>query len=206
MRTVVDQYAYRMELARQYFPTTGRLIDVGCGSGEWGERLSKALGLEGYGIDVLDGCTAKIEFRVYDGHRIPFHDAYFDALIAIHVLHHTEAPETLVSEISRVTRPGARLMIIEDMASSKVQNFLTMAKDWYGNKVGNLLKATRGKRDWSLLRVPMTYNYRTYPQWYAMFENAGFRILEMRSLPKPLIEHGVFILERKGTQGEPPRA
>jgi SAM-dependent methyltransferase len=192
------RYAYRLDLARRHFPTAGRLLDVGCGPGDWAQWIARDLpGLEPHGVDVVDGCTADIRFQVYDGRRLPYPDGHFDAIVVFSVLHHADDPEALVSEIGRVSRTGGRLIVVEDMASSRVQTFLTRASDLYGNRVRAFWRAITGARRWAMTRVPMTYRYRSYPDWVATFDAHRLTVIEMISIPKLTIEHGVFVLEKR---------
>ena len=88
-------------------------------------------------------------------------------------------------------------MIIEDMASSRLQNLLTKAGDIYGNKIRNFFRALRGASRFSSVLVPMEYGIRTYPEWMRIFSDRGLAIIEVRSIPHLTVEHGVFILERR---------
>jgi ubiquinone/menaquinone biosynthesis C-methylase UbiE len=192
------QYKYRLDLARRYFPAHGRLLDVGCGSGDWAASIARELpGLEAHGVDVVAGCTANIIFRQYDGRLLPFSDGHFDAVLVFSVLHHAEVPEDLVSEISRVSRLGARILVVEDIVSSRVQKVLTRIADVYANRVRNVGRALRGTGRWAMARVPMTYQYRSYPEWVSVFDERGLAVLQVSSIPKLMVEHGVFVLEKR---------
>lgn len=195
--TSPSRYAYRLDLVREYFPKGGRLLDVGCGDGSGARQFAEAQGMQPVGIDVVDGNAAEIDFQVYDGTTIPFEDGRFDAAIVIHVLHHTADPDRVVAEVARVCRPGARLMIIEDMASSRLQNFFTKASDLWGNRVRNFWRSITGRRKAAMMHVPMTYNIRTYPGWISTFAAHGLRLLHTQSIPHKMIEHGVFMLEKE---------
>jgi ubiquinone/menaquinone biosynthesis C-methylase UbiE len=194
----VDRYAYRVQLARQHFAKRGRILDVGCGDGAWARWISDAIpGLEPHGVDVLDGCTHEIAFATYDGARLPYPDDHFDAAVVFSVLHHALSPVALVKEIARVLAIGARVIVIEDIASSRLQTWFTRLSDLYGNRVSNFWRALTGRRKWELTQVPMTYEYRTYADWLATFAAHDLAVLETRSLPMLAIEHGVFVLEKR---------
>jgi len=197
---MAGQYQYRLELLDRFFPREGRILDVGCGTGQGVRQYADRLGLEPFGIDVINGNQASIEFQVYDGLTLPYEDAYFDAVTVVHVLHHAADPDRLVSEIARVAKPGGRLMIIEDMASSRLQTQLTKACDLYFNKVRNFWKFATGRQKLDMVRVPMSYEVRSYPQWSELFTGNGLTTLLMKSIPHRLVEHGVFILEKSGAR------
>ncbi len=48
-----------------------------------------------------------------DVHHLPFADGTFDNVLGLDVLHHFNAPVAALHEISRVLRPGGRLVLIE---------------------------------------------------------------------------------------------
>jgi ubiquinone/menaquinone biosynthesis C-methylase UbiE len=174
------------------------LLDVGCGGGGAARSIADAVAArEVHGVDVVDGCTSNIDFRVYDGKRLPYDDSSFDAVLVICVLHHATDPDELVGEISRVCRLGGKVLLVEDIASSKLQTWLTRLSDWYGNRVRNFRRALGGTLRWAMTRVPMTYEYRSYPEWHATFRRHGLHVVELLSIPHQIIEHGVFVLERR---------
>lgn len=55
--------------------------------------------------------VANVSFEVADMHRLPFPDASFDHVFAMHALNYTRQPETVLSEAARVLRPGGRLIV-----------------------------------------------------------------------------------------------
>lgn len=77
----------------------------------------------GSGPGFLAGCrpgmlstdlTAQTGVQVCaDVHHLPFPDGYFAAVAGIDVLHHFAAPARALAEISRVLRPGGRLVLVE---------------------------------------------------------------------------------------------
>lgn len=56
-----------------------------------------------------------IEYRIYDGRRIPFDEASFDRVWAMDVLEHVRHPELTVAEVRRVLRPGGLLVCRVDL-------------------------------------------------------------------------------------------
>lgn len=86
-------------------PDTGRVLDVGCGDG-WLARLvrDRKPGIEMLGIDVLVRDGTHIPVDAFDGHRLPYDNNSFDAVMFVDVLHHTEDPAELLGEATRVAR------------------------------------------------------------------------------------------------------
>ncbi|MFA6006398.1 MAG: glycosyltransferase [Candidatus Paceibacterota bacterium] len=101
----------------------GPILDFGCGTGV----LSTVFDPQQYvGVDTdaISIAYAKKHhqgrFVNFDGHTIPFSDQYFGLCFVVGVFHHLSDPQSLraFSEIKRVLRPGARLLIIEDTKNS----------------------------------------------------------------------------------------
>ncbi len=93
-----------------------RVLDIGSGNGGLGIALTRA-GANVSGIDVETDLHAiskmyaeaegvAVDFRLYDGTRMPFEDATFDFIISISVLEHVDDPETILKEAHRVLKPG----------------------------------------------------------------------------------------------------
>jgi SAM-dependent methyltransferase len=101
----------------------GRLLDVGCGTGEAVRGLARHVGAGGrvVGVDLGSAMIAEAQrrskraglqvgFQVMDAHRLDFPDDCFDGCRAARVLQHVEDPERVVAEMVRVTRPGGRVV------------------------------------------------------------------------------------------------
>lgn len=98
-----------------------RLLDVGCGDGALHRGLLAA-GVAVTGVDVADAQvesaranTPGARYLTFDGRRLPFDDASFDAVIAVCVFHHVAHDEqpALAAEMRRVARVGGVVTIIE---------------------------------------------------------------------------------------------
>ncbi len=91
----------------------GAILDVGCGVGQ----VVCALRERGFAARGIDVSAANVEAArdvacaVYDGRVIPFTDASFDAVGAFNVLEHVEEPVAFLDEMTRVLRPGGRMVV-----------------------------------------------------------------------------------------------
>jgi ubiquinone/menaquinone biosynthesis C-methylase UbiE len=59
---------------------------------------------------------ANVEAVVGDGEALPFADRSFDLAGTLRTLHHTARPERLLAELARVTRPGAQVLVADQLA------------------------------------------------------------------------------------------
>jgi SAM-dependent methyltransferase len=90
-------------------PGDGSLLEVGCGTGIYGDRLRR-LGWDAVGVDLSAGmlrhATARMPVIQGDAYRLPLRSASFDATLAVMV--HTDLPEyePALGEIFRVLKPG----------------------------------------------------------------------------------------------------
>src|SRR5664279_3379214 len=100
-----------------------RVLDVGCGDGEFALELTKR-GAIVTGIDVstamIDAAkgrakqhNADITFQVATAEHLPFLTEQFDVVTAITILCFVEDAAPVFREIARVLRPGGRLVIGE---------------------------------------------------------------------------------------------
>jgi SAM-dependent methyltransferase len=91
------------------------VLDAGCGTGEFAERIRRELGAEVYALDLSSRMVELTIARGVDAqpgdlHALPFPDGTFDVVVANWVLHHLESVELGVGELARVLRPGGRLV------------------------------------------------------------------------------------------------
>lgn len=126
------------------------VLDVGCGDGKIDSLLlhrSKNK-FDIKGIDVLVRPDTYIEVTEYDGLHIPYEDGSFDTVMAIDVLHHTDDPGVVLSEMVRVAKST---IIIKDHVKSGLISYCKLrVMDYVGN---------------AHYHVRLPYNYLTKGQW-----------------------------------------
>lgn len=102
-------------------PDRPKVLDVGCGIGLVHPLLEPMVS-ELHGVDVSTASieTAKtnntsVSYQAYDGHKLPYPDASFDAAFAICVMHHVPVEEwsAFGAEMARVVKPGGQIVVIE---------------------------------------------------------------------------------------------
>jgi SAM-dependent methyltransferase len=100
-----------------------RALDVGTGAGALALALAPLV-REVVGLDpvpeLLELARARArpntEFVAGDGEALPFPDASFDLAATHRTLHHVAQPERVVAELARVTRPGGRVLVVDQLA------------------------------------------------------------------------------------------
>jgi SAM-dependent methyltransferase len=94
-----------------------RVLEVGCGRGELSERIARELGADVVAVDqserMVELTRARgIEAIVGDVQELPFADAEFDCGLAAWMLYHLPDLDQGLSELTRVLRPGGRLVAV----------------------------------------------------------------------------------------------
>jgi SAM-dependent methyltransferase len=116
--------ALEAHLLRLLAPLSGdeRALDVGCGTGALAYALAPLVG-DVVGVDASETYVATARehappgcsFVVGDAASLPFPYGDFDLVGCMRVLHHVRRPELVVSEIARVTRPGGRILLVDQL-------------------------------------------------------------------------------------------
>jgi ubiquinone/menaquinone biosynthesis C-methylase UbiE len=110
-----------------------RLLDVGCGPGEWHGRLMERGALI-TGVDLSDGMLREAAAAATgspprlvqgDAHRLPFRHNTFDRLFCSGVMYHLADHALALQEMRRVLRPGG-LAIVTANGSGAMQRIQTV--------------------------------------------------------------------------------
>jgi SAM-dependent methyltransferase len=155
------------------------ILDVGCGTGRHLVFLSK-LGFKMYGFDASPRALAMAREWLSEGgleadlrlHRMeeafPYSDGFFDAVIAVHVIHHNLVRDILktIHEIERVLGPWGLIFISVPTDGSSRNG------DWDLQMVEKGTYLPRKGREAGVL-----HHYFTEQEIYSMF--SSFDILEM---------------------------
>ena len=99
-----------------------RALDAGCGAGALAFALASNVE-EVVGVDVSAELLAagrldapqNVTLVEGDATDLPFDEGEFDLSGCARVLHHVRRPELVVSELTRVTRPGGRILVIDQL-------------------------------------------------------------------------------------------
>lgn len=93
-----------------------RVLDIGCGYGDYYDRLHKQHpGINYHGIDLSEGMLAQHaahaegRLALADAVHLPYASGTFDVVMANHMLYHVPDIESALAEIKRVMKPGGVL-------------------------------------------------------------------------------------------------
>lgn len=94
-----------------------RVLEVGCGTGDFTERVQRALAFDLLALDLstrmVDLTRARgLEATQGDIQALPFADEEFDCVLANRVLYHVPDLAQGLAEIARVLRPRGRLVAV----------------------------------------------------------------------------------------------
>ena len=101
-----------------------RLLDIGCGTGEF-ERLAlrRCPTVTAVGVDLVSSMidvarmklhgAANVTFQVGQIESLPFRPGAFDAVVCANMLHHVQDPRQALQECVRVLRPRGQLVLVD---------------------------------------------------------------------------------------------
>jgi ubiquinone/menaquinone biosynthesis C-methylase UbiE len=139
-------------------------LDIGCGNG----MITHTLRQQNFPCTPLDvsnlSIMPNVDVIVYDGLLMPFQEKEFDTALLLTVLHHTPDPVLVLKETARVAK---KIIIIEDIYSNKIQQYMTYAMDTLVN----------------LGHSSMTYQNKSDSEWKTTFDELGMELIEESSKP-----------------------
>lgn len=110
-------YRRRLAIVRQLTGlASGRLLEVGCGSGLFLRCLAEA-GYEVEGVELsradADYACRRLGLRVFPGalEALALPSARYDAVILLYVLEHIPQPSRTLAEIRRILKPGGWVVL-----------------------------------------------------------------------------------------------
>lgn len=102
------------------------VLEVGCGIGRWAAGFDPTT-TRFAGVDISGGMVEAARANFPEGRfdlleddlLFPYAEESFDLVFSVGVMHHnpTQAKRALLSEMWRVTRPGGRLLFLEDFVA-----------------------------------------------------------------------------------------
>jgi ubiquinone/menaquinone biosynthesis C-methylase UbiE len=139
----------------------GSFVDVACGLGDDVKRLA-AISRKSYGVDISKDlifeakqrCSQEnVEFVIADAKSLPFRTDEIDGIRIDRSLQHIEKPHLAIMEMTRVTKPGGKVLCAEpdwgtfvigtdySEATNKVQQYWTenFRNPWIGRNLFRLM-------------------------------------------------------------------
>jgi len=171
------QARQRVRLMRKY-KTSGRVLEVGCGTGEFLVEAKKA-GFDPTGVELskptADYVRASYGVSVHCGTLEEFRsDKKFDVIALFHVLEHMKDPYTLLEQAIKLANSDAIFLITVPNIESWSVRFLR--RSWgvmYKDHLYYFSKATlSGLLERAGLRCLKSFSYEVKEGWfYTVFEN-----------------------------------
>lgn len=150
--------ANKLQSVLPHLKNNEKTIDIGAGNG----MITQTLRQQNYpttAMDVADlSIIPEVSVVVYDGLNMPFEANAFDTALLLTVLHHTPDPLPVLQETARIAK---KIVIIEDVYSNKIQQYMTYAMDTLVN----------------LGHSSMTYQNKSDKEWKATFEQLNLKLV-----------------------------
>jgi ubiquinone/menaquinone biosynthesis C-methylase UbiE len=103
------------------FGPESRVLDVGCGTGNYATALTESTSCRVSGIDpsqrMLDSARASAPWESLvrgNAESLPFRDDSFNVVMSTDVIHHVEDRDAYFREAVRVLRPGGHIVTVTD--------------------------------------------------------------------------------------------
>lgn len=117
---VLEKFIALLRLRRvgkiEQFSSRGRILDVGCGRGQFLDFLRKH-GWETQGLEIsetaADYAKNVLGLSIYIGdlHAASYPYSHFDTIVLWHVLEHMREPRKALEECGRILKPGGLIVI-----------------------------------------------------------------------------------------------
>lgn len=192
-----------------------RVLDFGCATG-WLTTGLAQMGCHAIGVDIApsalklaEGLKATrppaqgagtLEFRAYDGHRLPLEDASLDRIVCHDAFHHVRDQRATLMEFARVLKPGGRAAFIEPGPehSKTPQSQAEMARYAVIENDVDMVEITRHALDAGFEKP------RLLVQWQQPFtvEVDDFQAWVHGGIPRAWAERAMETLQRQLTNGQ----
>jgi SAM-dependent methyltransferase len=149
-------------------PDDASVLDIGCGDGTIAKHITDHKpSLVLHGIEFAPRENCQIEFRAFDGRKIPYPADSFDVCIFVDVLHHVGNAQGILRLLAEARRVTKRFVLIKDHLSENWFDFKTLQfMDWVGNRPHG---------------VVLPYNYQSRAQWDEYFKAAGLVVKDWQT-------------------------
>jgi ubiquinone/menaquinone biosynthesis C-methylase UbiE len=101
--------------------SASRVLDVGCGTGNYTVALEKALGCASWGIEPSEQMLAKAsertqsaQFKIGKAEQLSYPADFFDLVFSVDVIHHVGDRAAFYREAYRVLKKGGKICTVTD--------------------------------------------------------------------------------------------
>lgn len=142
-------------------PINSKVLDWGCGTGYLVLPLKNELQMQAYGCDVAphplkllkkysEDKQIKIHLKCCGEYKLPYPDAFFDAIVSADVFGHASNPEKSIDELKRVLKDNGILALHSESIHYQERYFYkkiitTLNKDPWAQDVGHINLKTHAK-------------------------------------------------------------
>ena len=177
--------------------TPGRILDLGCGSGE----IARALAQQGWTVSACDISAGMIETArrqdgkpapewlvLEPGRGLPFPDERFEVVISSSVLEYVADLPSHLAEIARIMKPGGWYFATVPDMRHPARQAETSRRRWLSNPVWfRLLRLSPWRA--SYIYLSLSINRFPLSSWTSLMSDAGLAAIvpERRDHPLALI-------------------
>jgi ubiquinone/menaquinone biosynthesis C-methylase UbiE len=156
----------------------GRLLDVGCGAGEWLLSM-REMGWQVEGVDFDENAVRVARKKGLEVHRgsveqQSYPDQSFDAVTMHHVIEHVPDPAGTLTECARLLKPGGKLVLFTPNGSSLSHGLF--------------------KQNWRGLEPPRHLHIFTPDSMHTLLHKVGFQqITIVPQIARSVIYESIFL-------------
>jgi ubiquinone/menaquinone biosynthesis C-methylase UbiE len=170
------QFSDFHELVKENLKPELRVLDAGCGDGQWGE-ISQLISSHPFvvGIDESEeslkkNTTIKQLFKG-DLHQLPFGSSEFDLVICRSVFEHLADPSKVIAEFKRVLSKSGRVIIYTQNRSNPIMFLSSVMPVWLRKTLKHFIM----RKDCDEGTYKTFYRCNTKSKFHQLFFNEGFR-------------------------------